>query len=98
MKRLICKMIFITSVFVGVNCGFGGYAALCGAEPLVPWKIGFPGLLALLFLSGVLAEKCFPQSDPKQKKLFRIYSLILFLLTLGVWGTLVLMTFISNTI
>ena len=95
MKRLVCKMIFITAVFIGVNWCLGGYAALCGAEPIVPWKIGFPGLLVLLFLSGVLAEKCFPQSIPKQKKVFRIYSLILFLLTLGVWGTVVLITLFS---
>lgn len=95
MKRLVCKMIFITAVFIGVNWCLGGYAALGGAEPIVPWKIGFPGLLVLLFLSGVLAEKCFPQSSPKEKKVFRIYSLILFLLTLGVWGTVVLITLFS---
>ena len=98
MKRLVCKMIFITAVFIGVNWCLGGYAALGGAEPIVPWKIGFPGLLALLFLTGVLGERWFPEKTLQQKKVFRTVSLVLFWLTLGVWGTVVLINFISNTI
>ena len=92
MKRLICKLVFMTSVFVGVNSAFCGYAAACGAQTIVPWKIGFPGLFVLFFLSGVLAEKFFPQENSAQKKVFIAVSLILFLLTLGVWGTILLMS------
>lgn len=85
MKRLTCKMIFITAVFIGVNCGLGGYAALCGAEPYVPWNIGLPGLLILLLLAGDLSGVLFPQDTVRHQKIFRLCKTVLFWLTVVFW-------------
>ncbi|MBR3448214.1 MAG: hypothetical protein IKH27_10455 [Oscillospiraceae bacterium] len=85
MKRLVCKMIFITAVFIGVNCGLGGYAALCGAEPYVPWNIGLPVLLILLLLAGDLSDVLFPQDTVRHQKIFRLCKNVLFWLTAVFW-------------
>lgn len=89
MKRLIYKMIFITAVFIGVNAAFCGYAAACGAPTIVPWKIGCPVLLVLLYPAGVLTEALFPERSLRPKKIFRTVSMIQFLLTLGLWSVVI---------
>ena len=85
MKRLTCKMIFITAVFIGVNSGFGGYAALCGAKPAIPWQIGMPILLILLLLAGDLSGVLFPQDTVRHQKIFRLCKTVLFWLTVVFW-------------
>ena len=89
MKRLIYKMIFITAVFIGVNAAFCGYAAACGAPTIMPWKIGCPVLLVLLYPAGVLTEALFPERSLRPKKIFRTVSMIQFLLTLGLWSVVI---------
>lgn len=89
MKQLLWKLIFITAVFVGVNAAFCGYAAACGAPTIVPWKIGCPVLLVLLYPAGVLTEALFPERSLRPKKIFRTVSMIQFLLTLGLWSVVI---------
>lgn len=89
MKRLVIKLLLSALAFAGVNAGICGYAAAKGARVFLPWKIGIP-LLIVLFQVFIILNACIcPLETKKQKRIYLCISEGLFVLTAGVWGTII---------
>ena len=93
MRKLLLKLLAATAVFVCVNWEYVGYTeewlnvdlGRWGAPVFLPWGIGIPLLLILLFLTGTLGEALFPQDVLAHRKVFRAVTQTEFWLTLLVW-------------
>lgn len=92
MQKLIVKLICATAVFICVNWIYCGYLeewvrvdlGFPTGPTFLPWPIGIPLLLVLLYLTGELGEKYFPQQTLKQRRIFRAVTKAEF------WGTVCL--------
>lgn len=91
MKRLIVKLLLSAAAFAGVNAGICGYAAAKGAPTFLSWKIGIPLLIALLQVFIILNARICPLDHKKHKIIYWCISEILFALTAGIWGTIIIL-------
>ena len=93
-QQLISKLLIAAAGCIGCNGGMCGYAAACGPTA-ISWKIGVPFLMIMFQLIVILNGLVLPMSNKKYRKTYWIVSELLFTVTFGLWGFIILLTALS---
>ena len=93
-QQLLSKLALAAAACIGCNYGMCCYAAACGPTA-ISWKIGVPFLMIMFQLIVILTGLVLPMSNKKYRKTYWIVSELLFTVTFGLWGFIILLTALS---